>query len=100
MTKSNQVNQRVLKAVKMDDHGHISVGLNAKQVKAFKIVFIFVNFSITYMGLLPKVIPSCRDNETVLSVSNCFSAGIFLAMALMHLIPGSEEAHRNWALNN
>lgn len=84
----------------MDDHGHITVGLSAEQVRTFKIVFIFINFSITYLGLIPKVLPACRDNETVLSISNCFSAGIFLAMALMHLIPGAEEAYSGWALMN
>ena len=77
------------------EHGHVHASevLTAEQIKTFKIVFIFINFSITYLGLLPKVMPVCRKNENLLSVCNCFSAGIFLSMALMHLIPGTVETH-------
>ena len=74
------------------DGGHSHDGedpLSLDEIRKFKIIFIFLNFLVTYIGLLPRVIPECRQNEAVLSVLNCFSAGIFLAMAVMHLFPGA-----------
>ena len=35
----------------------------------------------------------------MLSYLNCFSAGMFLAIALIHMMPESVEAHREWALH-
>ena len=84
------------------DHGaggHVhGDSLSTDEIKNFKIIFIFLNLAVTYLGLLPRVIPECRENESVLSVLNCFSAGIFLAMALMHLFPHMSDAHKNWAM--
>jgi len=78
-------------------HSH-GPSLSADEIQTFKIAFIFINLAVTYLGLLPRVIPECRNNESVLSVLNCFSAGIFLAMAVMHLFPGMTEAYNNWAI--
>ena len=78
-------------------HSH-GDALSDDEIKQFKIVFIFLNLAVTYLGLLPRVIPECRENEAVLSILNCFSAGIFLAMAVMHLFPHMTEGYANWAI--
>lgn len=81
------------------DGGHAhGPGLSDGEIQKFKIIFIFLNLAVTYLGLLPRVIPECRNNEATLSIMNCFSAGIFLALALMHLFPGMTEAYNNWAI--
>ena len=55
-------------------------------------MFLCVGF-----GVLPKVWGTCNKNEVLLSLLNCFSAGIFLAMALIHILPESAEIYMLWA---
>ena len=52
---------------------------------------------ITYIGVLPRVIGSCRNSKTWLSVMNCFSAGVFLSIALIHLFPEGAAQFEEWA---
>jgi zinc transporter ZupT len=66
-------------------------------IKAFKIVMLFVIFLCSLSGVLPKLIPAIARNNTVLSFLNCFSAGIFLGMALFHIIPEGAEQYESWA---
>jgi zinc transporter ZupT len=35
-----------------------------------------------------------------LSLLNCFSAGIFLAMSLLHMMPESMEMYQSWVDDN
>ena len=42
-------------------------------------------------GFMPYFITSCRKSNTFLSLSNSFSAGIFLGMGLFHILPESVE---------
>ena len=81
------------------DHGeaHAHAGLTKEQVSTFKIVFIFVYLAITYIGILPNVIGSCKNNQTTLSFMNCFAAGVFLSIALIHLLPEGGEQYVTWA---
>jgi solute carrier family 39 (zinc transporter), member 1/2/3 len=44
-------------------------------------------------------IPKLKKSEAMLSYLNCFSAGMFLAIALIHMMPESVEQHREWALH-
>ena len=37
-------------------------------------------------GLLPVFVESCRKNERVLSFLNAFSAGVFLSVAVIHML--------------
>lgn len=37
-------------------------------------------------GLLPIFVESCRKNERILSFLNAFSAGIFLSVAMIHML--------------
>lgn len=48
-------------------------------------ILIFV--SIVVFGLIPFWVKSFRKNKLLLSLSNCFSGGLFLAMGLIHILP-------------
>lgn len=69
-------------------------GLTTNQ--SFKIGMIFVMLIINLAGLLPSLTPCIRKNEALLSYINCFSAGIFLALALVHMLPESVVAYNEW----
>ena len=57
----------------------------------FKITFIFLIFVEAILaGFFPTYSRSCRESPLLLAISNCFAAGVFLAIALVHILP--EEA--------
>ena len=58
-------------------------------IRDFKIVMIFVMFSVSLSGILPLKIEAIKKSEARLSYLNCFSAGMFLAIALIHMMPKS-----------
>ena len=63
----------------------------------FKIIIIIVFFVICMAGIIPKAWSGCAKREWALSLLNCFAAGMFLAMALMHLLPEGVELYDGWA---
>ena len=81
-----------------DHHAHEA--LTAAEIKTFKIVFIFVFLLITYVGVLPTAIGSCRNSKACMSFMNCFSAGVFLSIALIHLFPEGSSQFDEWAMDN
>ena len=46
---------------------------------------------IVFFGLLPLRVKHFRTNQTLLSVSNCFSGGLFLSIGLIHILPEAHE---------
>ena len=62
----------------------------------FKICMMFGLFIICLVGLLPALIPRLRNNKAFLSYLNCFSGGIFLSMALVHMLPGTITSYERW----
>lgn len=57
-------------------------------VFTIKIVFIFFVFFLTIgSGMLPVKVPAFKNNPTVLGIANAFSGGLFLAIALFHVLP-------------
>ena len=54
---------------------------------SLKIALIFIMICIQYTGLLPAYSKYCRGNTLLLSFMNCFAGGVFLAMALIHILP-------------
>ena len=53
-----------------------------------KIGFVILCFLEAFIcGTLPTFIPSCRENPKVMGIANSFAAGVFIAIALMHLTP-------------
>ena len=86
-----------------DDHGgeldavHDGESSSSVDIKTLKIILLFCMVLCVGFGLVPKVWGKCRNNEQLLSNLNCFSAGIFLGMALIHMMPESSEIHNSWA---
>ena len=72
-----------------DDHGEEG----GVDVKTFKIIMLFVMLACCFTALIPKSVPACGKNETILSLLNCFSAGIFLSMSLVHITPEAVEIY-------
>ena len=84
-----------------DDHNHGHGGDDHEEgltPEAFKIIMLFAMFFCCGFGILPKVCEACRKSENVLSMLNCFSGGLFLGMALTHMMPESEVIYREWAV--
>ena len=58
-----------------------------------KIIFIVVCFCQGFFtGSIPTWSTTCRTNPKVLGVANAFAAGVFLAIALNHVLPEEIEA--------
>ena len=67
-------------------------------VDTFKIIMLFAMFFCIVAGLVPKLWSKCRDSENTLSLLNCFSAGLFLGMSLIHMMPEAVEIYTTWAV--
>lgn len=65
-------------------------------LQTFKIIMIFVIFGLTLFGILPLKVPAIKKSEQGLSYLNCFSAGMFLAIAVIHMLPESVEDYNEW----
>ena len=65
-------------------------------VQTFKILMLVLMFLECYLGLCTARAGSTMKNQTPLSLLNCFSAGIFLAMSIMHILPEAREGFRLW----
>jgi len=51
-------------------------------------VFVFVSFVEAFgMGMIPVLSKTFRESPKILGVANAFSGGVFLAIALMHIMP-------------
>lgn len=70
-------------------------GENETAILWTKIGFMTVIF---FEGLIAGLIPtwstSCRESPKVLGIANSFAAGVFLAIAFMHIAP---EMIQTWA---
>ena len=71
-----------------DDHGDEGI-----DVDTFKWIMLVCMILCVGLGLIPKVWGKCRNSETALSLLNCFSAGIFLGMSLIHMMPEAAEIY-------
>jgi len=55
---------------------------------ALKIVFVFIFFFLALAaGIIPAKSTRCKANQTLLGVANSFAAGVFMAIAFMHILP-------------
>ena len=66
-------------------------------IDTFKIIMLFCMIVCVAFGLIPKLWGKCRDSENTLSLLNCFSAGIFLGMSLIHMMPEAAHIYEIWA---
>ena len=61
-------------------------------VTILKIVFIVLAFLEAFIaGLCPIYIKSCKESPKFLSIASAFTGGVFLAIALLHILPESVE---------
>ena len=57
-------------------------------VTILKIVFIFLAFFEAFgCGLAPLYIKSLKESPKYLSIASAFTGGVFLAIALLHILP-------------
>ena len=66
-------------------------------VDSFKILMLFMMILCVCLGIIPKIWPACQKSENALSFLNCFSAGLFLGMSLVHMMPEATEIYAIWA---
>ena len=69
-------------------------------VLTFKIIMIVLFLVICVIGIIPKAWPAFSRNEKALSFLNCFSAGLFLAMAICHMLPHAVGLYSVWVAKN
>lgn len=63
-----------------------------------KAIFIVACFFEGFLcGIFPTISRDCRENPKILGVANAFACGVFLAIALIHILP--EEAGEWTALH-
>jgi zinc transporter ZupT len=68
---------------------------NCTAVTWIKISFIFICFAEGIIsGMIPTWSKSCRSNPKILGIANAFAAGVFMAIALVHVLP---EEIEGWA---
>ena len=60
-------------------------------IKPAKITFIFISLFIVFIGLIPIKNKALANKKIIFSLLNTFAAGVFLAMALFHLLPEAVE---------
>jgi zinc transporter 1/2/3 len=65
-------------------------------VKNLKIVIIFSMVVISMIGVLPQKLAFFRTSERALSYLNCFSAGMFLAIGFIHMLPEAVEQYEEY----
>lgn len=72
------------------------MGLSDPVVFWTKIVFIVVCFCEGFFaGIFPTVSAGCRENPKILGIANAFACGVFLAIALIHILPEEAEEWTN-----
>ena len=81
-----------------DDHAdHDEEEDEGIDLDTFKWIMLVCMILCIGFGLIPKVWSKCRNSENTLSMLNCFSAGIFLGMSLLHMMPEGSEIYLAWA---
>ena len=57
-----------------------------------KLIFVFVLFAEAFfMRILPVKSKRCRNSVTTLGIANSFAGGVFIAIALLHIMPEAAE---------
>ena len=83
-------------AIMLEDDPMAIMHEKLNEVRNFKILMIFVFFFICFVGLLPKAWKACARSDTALSLLNCYSSGLFLAMAVVHMLPEGADIYQAW----
>lgn len=62
----------------------------------FKLLMLAAMIIVCFLGLIPLRIPTSKNSKVILSYLNTFSAGIFIAMALLHMLPEANNIYLEW----
>lgn len=68
--------------------------MNTTELKVLYIVVLFLEANL--LGLIPVFSKTCTQSPRVMGLANAFSGGVFLAIAMMHILP--EQASNYAAL--
>ena len=80
-----------------DEPADEGCGSNCTAVTWVKISFIFICFAEGIIsGFIPTWSENCRSSPKILGIANAFAAGVFLAIALVHILPEEIEGWNNW----
>jgi hypothetical protein len=61
-----------------------------------KIVFCIVCWCEAFFaGIFPTLSKGCRENPKILGIANAFASGVFLAIALIHILPEEVDIYYN-----
>lgn len=77
------------RALEADDHGHDEE--HGMSLIGVKVLFMFLILIAGLMGLLPIRIARLKPNSPILGYTNCATAGLFLCIAVLHMLPESAE---------
>ena len=66
----------------------------SEQLWDIKIAYVFIITLVPYIALIPALSDRCKDNVKTLGVMNAFAGGVFLSMALIHILPESAETYK------
>ena len=69
-------------------HPLLGADVSADTLLYIKIGFVFFIWCLAmFFGILPAKIKGCGQNPMFMSLANSFSGGLFLAIALCHILP-------------
>jgi zinc transporter 1/2/3 len=67
----------------------------ADGILILKLCFIVGIFSLAMAaGILPSRSKKCSSSPTILGIANSFSGGVFLAIALIHILPEASDDYK------
>ena len=73
--------------LQLDEHGEDISNLDSRNVY-FKVAFMVVAFlEALLLGLIPVKSKVFSESPKALGIANSYSGGVFLAIALMHIMP-------------
>jgi zinc transporter 1/2/3 len=52
-----------------------------------KVLGMVLFFGVSLLGLIPLYVKSFQTNKKLMSLVSCFSAGLFISVGLMHILP-------------
>lgn len=61
---------------------------------------VFVFFEALLSGWFPTFNRTCRESPKILGIANSFAAGVFLAIAFIHILPEEVENWNNVVYEN
>jgi zinc transporter ZupT len=77
------------RALEADDHGHEEE--HGISLTGLKVLFMFLILVAGLMGFLPLRIARLKPDSPALGYLNCATAGLFLCIAVLHMLPESAE---------